>query len=137
MQTLKETIKSRLEPLWVAIIAAVIVLYGFWPGISFYNDVVVKTKDGVVWLPFLLYGFFGFLIVSVIGSFLLGGLFCLLENKAARITTSLALVLVFWTKHGVPHPFVLVIISLVAVSGYFQVRKAHEDASDREEFFDE
>ena len=137
MQNLKETIESRLSPLWGAITAAIVALYGFWPGIFFYNEFVVKAKDGMGWLPFLIFGFLGFAFVVAIGSYLVGGLFCLMENMAARIGISLALVLVFWTQHGVPHPFVLAMILLCAVSGYFQVRKAREDASDREEFFNE
>ncbi len=78
MQNLKETIESRLSPLWGAITAAIVALYGFWPGISLYHDLVVKSKDGVGWLPFLIFGFLGFVFVVAIGSYLLGGLFCLL-----------------------------------------------------------
>lgn len=137
MQSFKEALESRLEPFWGAIVAAIVALYGFWPGISFSNDLVVKSKDGMGWLPFLLYAFIGFVIMVAIGSCLLGGLFCLLENMAVRIAISLVLVLIFWIRHGVPHPLVLVMISLCAVSAYFQVRKAREDSSDREEFFNE
>lgn len=137
MPSFKETIESRVDPLWGAIMAAIVMLYGFWPGISFYNDAVIKSRDGMAWVVFLPYGLIGFFIVLVIGGYLLGGLFCLIENKVARIAICLALVLIFWNKHGVPHPFILIMILIFTVIGYFQNRKARQDSSDREEFFNE
>lgn len=137
MQSFRDSLESRLEPLWLAVVGGVSALYGIWPGISMYNDLVGKPNHGFGWFPFLIYAPIAFVITLAIISKLLVGLFCLLENKTARIAVCLFLIYVFWVTHGIPHPFCLFLIGFTTVFLYFHSRKLHEDTDDREEFFNE
>lgn len=137
MQSFHDSLESRLEPLWLAVVGGVSALYGIWPGIAIYNDHVGKHNGGFGWFSFLIYAPIAFVITLAISSKLLVGLFFWLESQAARIAVCLFLIYIFWAKHGVPNPLCLSLIGFTTVFLYFHARKLHADARDREEFFNE
>lgn len=137
MQRFHDSLESRLEPLWLAVIGGVSTLYGLWPVAYLYDDVVAKDHTGYGWFPFLIFSPIAFVIGLAITSTLLTRIFCWLENRIARIAVALLLVSAFLTAHGKPHPFGLFVVAFITVSYYFHAKRLHEDARDREEFFNE
>lgn len=138
MQSFHASPKSHLEPSWLAVVAGISSLYGLWPVNYLYDDLIGRPGGGGLgWFVLALLVPFSFGIVLLIVEKLLVHLFCWLENTAARIAVCLILTLIFWMKNGVPHPLGLGLMACVTVFSFFHAGKLHEDARDREEFFNE
>jgi hypothetical protein len=138
MQKLKDYMEERLGPLWGALVAGISTLYGLWPVISLYKDLVTGPGGGGVgWVPFLLLSPMAMILVMIFVVYLLGGLLCTIDSALARTLICLIVILFYLFKQGVPHPIGLAVVAFVFVISYVGAGTARQDSRDREEFFDE
>lgn len=137
MQHYDEDMEASLHPVWAAVMGGLSALYGLWPATSLYESMVQTPKDGGFgWFPFLIFGplLFIFTMAAMVG--LLGRVLVWLESNVVRAVLCLVLVLVYWGGRGVPGVVGLVLIAFIALFMCGQSIKAHQDARDRDEFFD-
>lgn len=137
MPSFSERLESELNPVWGAMAAALGALYATWPVLAMHDAFVGKSQASGGWIVLIIFGFIAFSATFAIATTVLAVVFCRLKSHEACSGITLALIAIYLVVHRLPHPAWLVVIGAAGISAYFQGRKAHADARDREKFFDE
>ena len=95
MPSFGQRLEAELGPAWGAAGAAVGALYATWPVLHLHDTLVVKSRDGMGWMPLIIFGFLGFVFTLAIAGGLLTTVLGWVESPLARGSLVLALTSLF------------------------------------------